>query len=204
MSECGKGWTGRCSAAKSKKCRCRCGGVNHGSTRQKVEDDSPRRTPDEELYYGYDEKPVRRFLPSSALITAVRFTRIAGEPSFPDPRVDQRGKPIVELVRGDSLVPLQHRYQRHSPDGFEFGYGGSGPAECALNLLAEFIGVKNATERGLYQDFKFAFIGGIDQDHGGEIPAERIREWVRGQWEARANEPNYANTEGYGGPLPRL
>lgn len=181
MAECGKGWTGRCSAAKGKKCRCKCGGTNHGATRQKFEDDSPRRTPDEELYYGYDEKPKHSFLPSSALITAVRFTRLAGEPSM-TPGIDQRGKPVVELVMGDGLNPLRHRYQRHSPDGFEFGYGGSGPAECALNLLAEFIGVKNATETGLYQDFKFAFIGGIDQEHGGEIPAERIRGWVRDQW----------------------
>lgn len=195
MGECGKGWTGRCSAAKSKRCKCRCGGANHGATRQKVEDDSPRRTPEEELYYAWDEKPKHGFLPGSSLITAVRFTRIAGEPG---PFAGQpwsgetRGKPIVELVMGDGLNPLRHRYQRHSPDGFEFGYGGSGPAECALNLLAEFIGVKNATEKGLYQDFKFAFIGGIDQEKGGEIPAERIREWVRGQWEARENEPNYA------------
>jgi hypothetical protein len=195
LAECGKGWNGRCSAAKSKKCRCRCGGVNHGATRQKFEDNSPRRSTDEELYYGCDDhgnpEPVRHsFLPSSRLITGVRFTRIAGEPSpFGG---ETRGAPVVELVMGDGLSRLRHRYMRHSPDGFEFGYGGSGPAECALNLLAEFIGVKNATEKGLYQDFKFAFIGGIDQDHGGEIDAERIREWVSGQWEARANEPNYA------------
>lgn len=30
MNECGKGWSNRCAAAKSKACRCKCGGANHG------------------------------------------------------------------------------------------------------------------------------------------------------------------------------
>lgn len=88
MAECGKGWTGRCSAAKGEKCRCRCGGANHGATRQKFEDDSPRRSSDEELY----------------------------------------------------------------------------------------------------QDFKWRFIGAVDQEEGGEIPAEDIREWVRSQWAKQADK----------------
>lgn len=190
MAECGKGWTNRCAAAKGKKCRCRCGGANHGATRQKFEDDSPRRTPDEELYYGYDEAVKHSFLPSSAQIEKVRFSRNPDrspivELMFPAAPAGKREEDYTdnELLTGlDVGKLLRHRYQRHSPDGFEFGYGGSGPAECALNLLAEFIGVKNATERGLYQNFKFAFVGSVDQDQGGEIPAERIREWVRNQW----------------------
>jgi hypothetical protein len=28
--QCGKGWSGRCAASVGKKCRCRCGGSNHG------------------------------------------------------------------------------------------------------------------------------------------------------------------------------
>jgi hypothetical protein len=32
-AECGKGWSGRCAAAKSKKCQCSCGGENHGKAR---------------------------------------------------------------------------------------------------------------------------------------------------------------------------
>lgn len=30
-AECGRGWARRCACATSKKCRCRCGGANHGS-----------------------------------------------------------------------------------------------------------------------------------------------------------------------------
>lgn len=181
MAECGKGWTGRCSAAKSKKCRCRCGGVNHGATRQKFEDNSPRRSSDEELYYGYDEKKRRAFLPMAATVQAVKFTRLAGEPSS-TPGIDQRGKPVVELVFPNQQDTLRHRYMRHSPDGFEWGYAGSGPAELALNLLAEFVGVKNATEEGMYQDFKFDFIAKISQEEGGTIAGDDIVRWVRNRW----------------------
>jgi hypothetical protein len=181
LAECGKGWTGRCSAAKSKRCKCRCGGANHGATRQKFEDDSPRRSTDEEMYYGYDEKKRRAFTPMAATVVKVKFTRIAGEPSFPDPSIPQRGKPVVELVFLDHQEKLQHRYMRHSPDGFEWGYGGSGPAELAMNLLAEFVGIKNATELG-YQDFKFDFIAKISQEEGGEISGDEIVRWVRDRW----------------------
>jgi len=29
--QCGRGWSKRCAASHSKKCRCRCGGANHGA-----------------------------------------------------------------------------------------------------------------------------------------------------------------------------
>lgn len=32
-AECGKGWRARCAASKGTKCRCRCGGANHGRAR---------------------------------------------------------------------------------------------------------------------------------------------------------------------------
>lgn len=184
MGECGKGWTGRCSAAKSKRCKCRCGGVNHGAARQKVEDDSPRFTDDTMLCYASDEKRNRSFLPSSAGIERVRFTRVGGAA-------------MVHLHYGEvhgfrRVTELPHLYQRHSPDGFEFGYGGSGPAEAALNLLARFIGPKNATESGLYQEFKWAFVAPMNQTEGGEIYGDAIREWVRGKWAALKESEGWA------------
>ncbi len=53
---------------------------------------------------------------------------------------------------GRPLVNVPHRIVRHSPDGFEWGYGGSGPAELALNILALFVGEEKAYP--LHQDFK--------------------------------------------------
>ncbi len=41
---------------------------------------------------------------------------------------------------GSAECDIPHQYRHHSPAGFEFGYGGSGPAELALNILALYLG----------------------------------------------------------------
>lgn len=50
--------------------------------------------------------------------------------------------------------------RNHSPTGFEWGYGGSGPAQLALAILAEHLG-DNRAALNLYQDFKWACIAQI-------------------------------------------
>ena len=45
----------------------------------------------------------------------------------------------------------------HSPDGFEFGYGGSGPSQLALAIMLRYFGEKEAA-LAVYQDFKFEFV----------------------------------------------
>jgi len=46
---------------------------------------------------------------------------------------------------------------RHSPSGFNFGYGGSGPADLALNICYMFCKNKQDAEK-IYQNFKWKFI----------------------------------------------
>jgi hypothetical protein len=78
----------------------------------------------------------------------------------------------------------------HSPDGFEVGYGGSGPADLALNILNAFVpaGGANGSERCYrgrcstfaarhHQDFKVEFLAPMPRE-GGTITAERIRAWI--------------------------
>lgn len=55
----------------------------------------------------------------------------------------------------------------HSPSGFEIGYGGSGPAELALAILADWTGEPLASARELrgragahHQQFKWIFLAG--------------------------------------------
>lgn len=45
------------------------------------------------------------------------------------------GEEIRVTVDGDTLAERQD-LKNHSPAGFEFGYGGSGPAQLALAMLA--------------------------------------------------------------------
>jgi len=51
---------------------------------------------------------------------------------------------------------------KHSPDGFNFGYGGSGPADFALNVLCMF--AKRGAVEYVYQDFKRKFIESATED----------------------------------------
>lgn len=76
----------------------------------------------------------------------------------------------------------------HSPDGFEVGYNGSGPADLALNILQQFLpgrevlcfkGTKCSSAAAmLHQQFKAEFIATMDKD-GGTIQAQRIKDWIR-------------------------
>ncbi len=51
--------------------------------------------------------------------------------------------------------------RNHSPTGFEWGYGGSGPAQLALALLADACGDKEKALRH-YQQFKRVVVAGFD------------------------------------------
>src|SRR5262249_44342873 len=58
--------------------------------------------------------------------------------------------------------PLDPRFdlRNHSPTGFEWGYGGSGPAQLALALLADHL--ENDEEAvSVYQDFKQAVVANL-------------------------------------------
>lgn len=50
-----------------------------------------------------------------------------------------RREPSGEGPRGTVKTNVPHRVERSSPDGFEFGYGGSGPSDLALNALEHLI-----------------------------------------------------------------
>jgi len=63
----------------------------------------------------------------------------------------------------------------HSPTGFEWGYGGSGPADFALNILMLFTDKKTAY--ALHQAFKWDFIATMPRE-GGTIKGEDIKRWI--------------------------
>ena len=61
-------------------------------------------------------------------------------------------------VRVDGIL-LKPRYdlRLHSPTGFDWGYGGSGPAQLALALLADHLD-DDEEALNLYQRFKWAVV----------------------------------------------
>lgn len=64
------------------------------------------------------------------------------------------------------VVPLdaRHDVRNHSPDGFEWGYGGSGPAQLALAITLDALGGDVERARVLYQEFKWRVIARLPGD----------------------------------------
>lgn len=69
---------------------------------------------------------------------------------------------VVNPEGGEELLDLRHDLRKHSA-GFNWGFGGSGPAQLALALLADALGDDERARR-FYQDFKFKVIARIDDD----------------------------------------
>lgn len=78
----------------------------------------------------------------------------------------------------------------HSPDGFEWGYSGSGPAQLALALLLEE-GCTDAQAINLHQEFKRALIANLERDNW-RFTGEFVRAWI-------ATRTNHASAD----PLDR-
>jgi hypothetical protein len=72
---------------------------------------------------------------------------------------------------------IPHKIKYHSPTGFEWGYGGSGPADLALNILLA-IGLPESEARLLYQYFKWDFIAPMPKE-GGVIEVSKIKKWIK-------------------------
>ena len=72
-------------------------------------------------------------------------------------------------------LPLCIGEVNHSPDGFEWGYGGSGPSQLAYAILHQYSGTMTASV--YYQDFKRDFIQNIHSDEW-TIKLEAIDEWI--------------------------
>jgi hypothetical protein len=65
----------------------------------------------------------------------------------------------------------------HSPTGFEWGYGGSGPAQLALALLADWL-FDDGQALDLYQAFKSKTVAGFRRE-GWRLTGKEIDEALR-------------------------
>jgi hypothetical protein len=64
----------------------------------------------------------------------------------------------------------------HSPTGFEWGYGGSGPAQLALALLADHTGDDEEAVR-LHQDLKRLVVARLPF-RGWELTGRQMDSWL--------------------------
>ncbi|HEY5742544.1 MAG TPA: DUF6166 domain-containing protein [Terrimicrobiaceae bacterium] len=86
---------------------------------------------------------------------------------------------VVTVTRSSRTRLLDPRYdiRNQSPTGFTWGYAGSGPAQLALAILADYFGDKpggKALADALYQPFKFAVIVALPQECAWKMSFEEV------------------------------
>lgn len=106
--------------------------------------------------------------------------------------VAQAGAFLLERQSGTPCTNVPHSVVSHSPCGFEWGYGGSGPSDLALNILECALvllghkGDRTKCYRGscftlawdLHQSFKDDAIAGMAKA-GKSIPLEAVWAWLQ-------------------------
>ena len=65
----------------------------------------------------------------------------------------------------------------HSPTGVAWGYGGSGPAQLALAILADYLADDKRAQL-LYQDFKWDVVQRLPMDEGFELTDRQVENAV--------------------------
>jgi hypothetical protein len=85
----------------------------------------------------------------------------------------------VTVREGESVRPLDPRYdvRNHSPDGSNWVYAGSGPAQLALGILLDAIPEDQDAAAGLYQHFKLHWIATLHED-AWTISRDQVLGWL--------------------------
>lgn len=84
----------------------------------------------------------------------------------------------VYVVQDNHVTPLDPclHLRRHSPAGFNWSYGGSGPAQLALAILVETLDDGEAAAL-LYQRFKFEVVAHLPRA-AWTLYREEVERWV--------------------------
>jgi hypothetical protein len=81
---------------------------------------------------------------------------------------------------GEIFSPARSlKIRNHSPDGFAWGYCGSGPAQLALGILLEV--TDQATAELLYQDFKRSVVSMLPSEDGSvwKLTSKEVEKWLQ-------------------------
>ena len=107
---------------------------------------------------------------------------------------DLPGDTAVAVEEGGCRWPLPHVVY-HSPSGLSWGYHGSGPADCALSILADALGERPTPaqlRRGeprcwrWHQTFKRDVIARFPLTGGWRLPLVEVEAWIARRREREA------------------
>lgn len=83
---------------------------------------------------------------------------------------------VLDVSGGRELDP-RFDLRNHSPMGFEWGYGGSGPTQLALALAADVL-CDDEAALDVYQRLKFRAVGRLPKD-GWSLTEAELLEVIR-------------------------
>lgn len=129
------------------------------------------------------------------MIPKRRSERAVGPTKIYIGRITRRGARDVDVIDGTQetrrVRKLKPRLDltNHSPTGFNWGCGGSGPAQLALALLADALGDdERAVE--LHQLYKRRVIDALPQDRGWHLNDGDVRRVVEELEREGGSEPD--------------
>lgn len=97
----------------------------------------------------------------------------------------------IVMVKGDDgatrPLPPRNDLRNHSPDGFSWGYGGSGPAQLALAILVYEYGELSPHPEH-YQQFKADVIATMEDKRNFTLTSKDIQKWRNQRATAEAIE----------------
>lgn len=86
------------------------------------------------------------------------------------------GEAEWRVYAGDDPLPMRLDLANHSPTGFSWGYGGSGPAQLALALACQILPDERALK--VHQALKWTLVARWRMSEGWEITEAQLRERI--------------------------
>lgn len=99
--------------------------------------------------------------------------------------IKEGSQKVTIIFSPDKVEYLKHRYVSHSPDGFNWGYLGSGPSDLSLNILYDYFIryytlIEDEKRKELsyqfHQQFKVDFISQFKDNW--ELTDSQISKWL--------------------------
>lgn len=89
---------------------------------------------------------------------------------------------VTVFVNGKTLSPNPSlKIRNHSPTGFNWGYGGSGPSQLALAIMLDYFEGDAEKAQRYYQDFKRRFVSAWPEHMGWRITGTEIAAFIKEQ-----------------------
>ncbi len=90
-------------------------------------------------------------------------------------RLEPADETLSDVLIAVNSGALKH-VVRHSPTGMQWGYGGSGPADLALSILADVFDGRVELADLYYQEFKMDFVAGWENEWS--LSEKTIDDWL--------------------------